>query len=127
MSLPVAIKSMLQNTTGVADSDIVYGIRNQFGTIPCIIFTITNQETLTIGANALKKCEVSIKTMNTTSENTQTLANTMQTILTAGTYNSIDFNGIVIKNTLLEEPTSGNGEETNPFVHTTTIEIYFTQ
>jgi hypothetical protein len=127
MSLPTAIRNMLTPIAGVSNDNIVYGTRNQGMSIPCVIFTITSQETLTIGSNALKKCEVLIKTMNTTSANTQTLADTMQAALSVGTYDTIVFNGIIIKNTLLEEPTSGNGEETNPFVHSTTIEIYFTE
>lgn len=127
MSLPTAIRNMLTPTAGVSDDNIVYGSRNQSMDLPCIIFTVTSQETLTIGVGALKKCEVLIKTMNTTSASTQTLADTMQGSLAIGTYDSIEFSGIIIKNTLLEEPTNGNGEETNPFVHSTTLDIYFTE
>lgn len=125
MSLPQAIKTMLTGTTGVSSSNITYGTRNEFATLPAIAFTINSNETVAIGATPLRKCEVSIRSVAQTAETAQTTAEAVQAQLVEGTYNSILFDAIVKKNSVLEESPNGYGDETLPFICTTTAEIYY--
>lgn len=127
MSIYTAIKEMLEDIADgtVPNSNIVYGTRNQFMSYPAITYLITDNETLTVGASPLKKCNVTIKSINTTSENTLTISSAVEAVLVEDVYDSIDFCAVINKNSVLEEPTSGNGEETNPFVSITTAEIYY--
>jgi hypothetical protein len=96
-------------------------------TYPCVVFTIESQETLTIGTSPLRKCEVKIKSVNNTAQTTMDLSALVEGKLIAGTYDSIDFHACINRNSVLEEPTNGNGEESNPFVCVTTVDIYYTQ
>ena len=125
MSLPQAIKTMLQDVVGVADNDITYGTRNQFGSYPAIFFTIDDNVTLCIGASPLKRASVSISSVAQTAEDAQGIAELVQAQLDAGTYNSIVFQAIAKKNSVLQESSFGSGEETNPFICVTTCDIFY--
>lgn len=125
MSLPQAIKTMLQGATGVSSSNITYGTRNEFSTYPAVTFTITSNETVAIGSTPLKKCEVNIRSIAETAESAQTTAEAVEDELVEGTYNSILFDAIVKKNSVLEASPNGYGDETLPFVCITTAEIYY--
>lgn len=125
MSLPQAIKTMVQGASGVANANITYGTRNELGTFPAVTITINSNETVAIGSKPLKKCEISIRSVAETAESAQTIAEAVEAQLVEGTYNSILFDAIVKKNSVLEASPNGYGDETLPFVCTTTAEIYY--
>lgn len=125
MSLPQAIKTMLQGATGVANTSVTYGTRNEFGALPAVVYTILSNDTITIGSSPLRKAEIQIKSIAQTAEEAQTIAEAVQTELVAATYNSIVFQAIVKKNSTLEESPNGYGDETLPFICTTSAEIYY--
>lgn len=125
MSLPQAIKTMIQGVNTVANDRVTYGSRNQFATLPAIAFQIDSNETMTVGSTPLKKAEISIRSIAETAEAAQATAELVQAELVTGTYNSIVFQAIVKKNSVLEESPSGYGDETVPFICVTSAEIYY--
>lgn len=126
MSLPQAIRSMLDDIAPtVPAARITYGTRNEFGELPAITYTITDNETLTTGSTPLRKCKITISSVADTGEEAQSIAENVETHLDTGTYNSITFCAIVNMNSILQEATSSLGEETNPFICVTTADIYY--
>lgn len=125
MSLPQAIKTMIQGVAGVNNAEVTYGSRNQFATLPAIAYQIDSNETMTVGSSPLKKAEVSIRSVAATAQKAQEIAELVEGELVTGTYNSIVFQAIVKKNSVLEESPSGYGDETVPFICVTTAEIYY--
>jgi hypothetical protein len=125
MSLPQAIKTMIQGVAGVNNAEVTYGSRNQFATLPAIAYQIDSNETMTVGSSPLKKAEVSIRSVAATAQQAQEIAELVEGELDTGTYNSIVFQAIVKKNSVLEESPSGYGDETVPFICVTTAEIYY--
>lgn len=109
----------------IADANIVYGTRNQFASYPAMTYLVTENNTMTIGPSPTKMCQVTIKSVHTTAEDSIALANDIEDQLVAGTYNAVEFCAVLNKNSVLEQPESGNGEESNPFVATTTATIYY--
>jgi hypothetical protein len=126
MSLPQAIRSMIDDITPtVPPSRVTYGTRNEFGDLPAVTYMISENETLTTGSSPLKKCKVIINSVADTAEEAQSIAEDVEGQLDTGTYNSIVFCAIVNMNSVLQEPTSSLGEETNPFICVTTADIYY--
>ena len=126
MSLPQAIRSMLDDIAPtVPAARITYGTRNEFGELPAITYTITDNETLTTGSSPIRKCKITISSVADTGEEAQSIAENVETHLDIGTYNSITFCAIVNMNSILQEATSSLGEETNPFICVTTADIYY--
>jgi hypothetical protein len=126
MSLPQAIRSMIDDISPtVPASRITYGTRNEFGDLPAVTYMISENETLTTGSSPLKKCKVIINSVADTAEEAQSVAEVVEGQLDTGTYNSIVFCAIVNMNSVLQEPTSSLGEETNPFICVTTADIYY--
>lgn len=127
MSIHQAIRTMLQSIPNVdiPDANIFYGSRNQFASFPSVVYTVTDHMTLTIGESPLKSCMVTIKSVQPVAEDALSLAALVEAALDPGTYNTIVFDAVLNKNTILEEPTSGFGEETNPFVATTIAQVYY--
>jgi hypothetical protein len=125
MSLPQAIKTMIQGVSGVADTLVTYGTRNEFATLPAITYQIDSNETMTVGPSPLKKAEISIRSVAATAQQAQEIAELVEGELDTGTYNTIAFQAIVKKNSVLEESPSGYGDETVPFICVTTAEIYY--
>jgi len=125
MSLPQAIQTMIQGVAGINNTEVTYGSRNQFATLPAIAYQIDSNETMTVGSSPLKKAEVSIRSVAATAQQAQEIAELVEGELVTGTYNSIVFQAIVKKNSVLEESPSGYGDETVPFICVTTAEIYY--
>jgi hypothetical protein len=89
MSLPQAIRSMIDNATGITADRVNYGKRNQFGTLPALAYEIEENETMTIGSNPIKRCVVRISSVAETGEEAQSIAENVEAVLVAGTYNGI--------------------------------------
>lgn len=118
MSLPQAIKTMLHGVSGITNAQITYGQRNQQAGLPAVTYLITRNEKLTIGptATALKQCDVEIKCFAQEAEDAQTYGDAVLTQLATGTYDTIVFHGVEYELPILQEPTNGEGEESEPFV-----------
>jgi len=126
MSLPQAVRSMIDDIAPTVPADrITYGTRNEFGELPAVVYLITDNETITTGSSPLKKCKITINSVADTGEEAQSIAELVETQLDTGTYNSIEFCAIVNMNSILQEPEASLGEETNPFICTTTADIYY--
>ena len=124
MSLPQAIKTMLQGVAGVANAEVTYGTRNQFAKLPAITYLITSNDTVAIN-KSLKQCKVTINSVNQTAESAQAIAELVEAELVAGTYNTIDFQAVLNQNSILQESFSSLGDETSPFVCITTADIFY--
>lgn len=119
---------MLENNIAngvVLDANITYGNRNQSGTLPAISFKIISNETMTIGATPLRKAVVEITTTAATSEEADDIGDDVEAALVTGTYETIVFSAILNMNSVLQEPENGEGEENEPFLNITTIDIYY--
>lgn len=130
MNLAQAVRTMLlgMDNNVVQDSNIIYGTRNQFTSLPAVTFQINDNETLTIGESAvdtIRRAQVTIKSYAKSSEDAVAMGTEVEDNLSAGTYSTVDFMAVLNKNSVLEEPTGGFGEEANPYVVTTTSEIYY--
>lgn len=127
MSLPQAIKTMLHGVSGISNDQITYGQRNQQAGLPAVTYLITSNNILTIGtpADALKSCVVEIRAYATIAEDAQTYAESAVGQLATGTYNAIEFEGLTYEPPILQEPTGGEGEESEPFVCLVTTTIYY--
>lgn len=126
-SLPQAIKTMLNtmNNTTIADANITYGTRNQYGTLPAITYQILSIDTLTVGSSPIRKASVEINSITKEAQTTQELSEAVRAVLEPAEYNDITFTAVVNQNNVLQEPDSGNGEEATPYIATTTIDIYY--
>lgn len=126
-SMPQAIKTMLNtiNNTIIADDNITYGTRNQYGTLPAITYQILSIDTLTVGSSPIRKASVEINSITKEAQTTQELSEAVRAVLTPNQYNDITFTAVVNQNNVLQEPDSGNGEEATPYIATTTIDIYY--
>lgn len=128
MNLAQSIRTMLldMDNAKIADANIIYGTRNQFTALPAITYQIMDNETLTIGGtDTLRRAQVMIRSYAKSSEDAVDLGYEVEENLDSGTYNSIEFCAVLNKNSVLEEPTSGFGEEANPYCVITTSEIYY--
>jgi hypothetical protein len=126
ISLPAAIKVMIQTTVAVDDANITYGTRNQNGTFPAVTFLITENETLTVGADPLKKARVEFNCYSPESQSAQELADAIKSSLVSGTYSSFEFSAVINSdNIILQEPESGDGEETNPHMAQIISDIFY--
>lgn len=127
MSIYTAVKVMLQSMTTVADADITYGQRNQTSaTFPSITYLIDSIEDLSLGSNPLRKCTITIKVYSLVSAlEAVSISADVVTAVATGTFDSIVFQGVAQVASILDEPTSGDGEESNPFTCTTTAQIYY--
>ena len=124
MSLPQAIKTMLQGVAGVANGEVTYGTRNQFAKLPAITYLITSNDNVAIN-KSLKQCKVTINSVNQTAESAQAIAELVEAELVAGTYNTIVFQAVLNQNSILQESFSSLGDETSPFVCITTADIFY--
>lgn len=124
MSLPQAIKTMLQGVAGVANTEVTYGTRNQFAKLPAITYLITSNDTVAIN-KSLKQCKVTINSVNQTAESAQAIAELVELQLVAGTYNTIVFQAVLNQNSILQESFTSLGDETSPFVCITTADIFY--
>ena len=124
MSLPQAIKTMLQGVAGVANTEVTYGTRNQFAKLPAITYLITSNDTVAIN-KSLKQCKVTINSVNQTAESAQAIAELVELELVAGTYNTIVFQAVLNQNSILQESFTSLGDETSPFVCITTADIFY--
>lgn len=127
MSIYTAVKVMLQTMTTVADADITYGQRNQTSaTFPCLTYLVDSIEDLSLGSTPLRKCTLTIKVYSLVSAlEAVSISADVVTAVATGTFDSIVFQGVAQVISILDEPTSGDGEETNPFICTTTAQIYY--
>ena len=128
MSLPDATRTMLTDEIAnnqVADANITYGSRNEFASLPAITYQIIANETIATGATPLRRCEVQIKSVALVAEDAQGISALVESALVVETYNGIEFQAIANKNSILQEPESGLGDETNPFVCITTADIFY--
>jgi hypothetical protein len=127
-SLAHAIKTMLENNIAngtVPDANITYGNRNQNGTLPAISYKIISNETMTIGSAPLKKASVEVTVTAATAEEADDLGDDVEAAFVTGTYESIVFSAVLNMNSVLQEPTNGEGEENEPFLNITTTDIYY--
>ena len=127
-SLPHAIKTMLENNISngvVPDANITYGNRNQNGTLPAISFKILSNETLTIGPTPLRKATVEVTATAATAEEADDLGDDIEAAFVTGTYETLVFSAVLNMNSVLQEPTNGEGEENEPFLNITTTDIYY--
>ena len=127
MSIHQAIKTMLHSVASVANANTVYGIRNQtIGTFPYITYLIDDIEILSIGTAPLRKCRITVKAYHDESaESAASIGEDVSAAILTGTYDTIVFQGCAEIYSILQEPTESNGDETEPFVCTTTASIFY--
>lgn len=129
MSIAAVVKQILQNNNIVADTLITYGQRNQEDTLPAITYLITSNETLAIGNMCvLKKCIVEISSISNAAQDAMENALAIEDHIAntaVGQWGDYKVSGFSNLNSVLENPTSGFGEESNPFVAVTTVEFLY--
>lgn len=130
MSLYTAVRSML--TTGsalpVAVDAVCLGVRTQTVALPAIVYNTTEIETLSIGntsGDQLKRATVSLKIYHNTAVDVTTVGAATILKLIPGTYDSLVIQAIVVLSNSIQEPSSDNGEETNPFVGEIIADYYY--
>jgi hypothetical protein len=125
-SLEAALKVFIQTTALVVDNNITYGTRNQSGTFPAIAYRIMEIETLTLGSDPLKKVRVEVDCWQPEAQQATDLAEGIKASLISGTYSGYVFNAVINNtNSILQEPESGDGEETNPHMAQIVIDIFY--
>ena len=126
MSLPQGIKTLLGGVDGVVSTQITYGSRNQNAVLPAVAFTINRNDRMTIGSSSpIFAAECSIKSVATTAQAAQQLAEDVEDEFVTGTYNDITIIAIVNMNSVLDTPDSGFGDEAVPYSATTTAAFYY--
>ncbi len=130
MSLYTAVRNMLTTGTGlpVAVGAVCLGVRTQTVALPSIVFNTTEIETLSIGntsGDQLKRATVSLKVYHDTAVDVTTAATATILKLIPGTYDSLVIQAIVVLSNSIQEPSSDNGEETNPFVGEIIADYYY--
>lgn len=127
-SLPQAIKTMLNGLDNaiVPDANITFGKRNQDGGFPAVVYKIQTSEILTVGSNPLRKATVEILCYAETAQAAQELSVDVRGEIDSGTYDNLVFQTFVNDtNNVLQEPEIANGEETNPFVSSIVVDIFY--
>lgn len=130
MSLYTAVRSMLITGSAlpVATDAVCLGVRTQTVALPSIVFNTTEMETLTIGNTSgeqLKRATVSLKVYHNTAVDVTTTGAATILKLIPGTYDSLVIQAIVVLSNSIQEPSSDNGEETNPFVGEIIADYYY--
>ena len=130
MSLYTAVRNMLTTGTGlpVAVGAVCLGVRTQTVALPAIVFNTTEIETLSIGTasgDQLKRATVSLKVYHDTAVDVTTVATATILKFIPGTYDSLVIQAIVVLSNSIQEPSSDNGEETNPFVGEIIADYYY--
>ncbi len=130
MSLYTAVRDMLVTGTGlpVAVNAVCLGVRTQTVALPSIVFNTTEMETLTIGTTSgdqLKRATVSLKVYHNTAVDVTTTGLATIAKFIPGTYDSLVIQAIVVLSNSIQEPSSDNGEETNPFVGEIIADYYY--
>ena len=130
MSLYTAVRSMLITGSAlpVATDAVCLGVRTQTVALPAIVFNTTEMETLTLGntnGDQLKRATVSLKVYHNTAVDVTTVGAATILKLIPGTYDSLVIQAIVVLSNSIQEPSSDNGEETNPFVGEIIADYYY--
>lgn len=130
MSLYTAVRNMLTTGTGlpVAVGAVCLGVRTQTVALPAIVFNTTEIETLSIGTGSgdqLKRATVSLKVYHDTAVDVTTVGLATIAKFIPGTYDSLVIQAIVVLSNSIQEPSSDNGEETNPFVGEIIADYYY--
>ena len=60
-----------------------------------------------------------------TAEAADDLGDDVESAFVIGTYETVVFTAVLNMNSVLQEPTNGEGEENEPFLNITTTDIYY--
>lgn len=125
MSLPQAVKSLLHGITGVSDSSITFGSRNQGTGLPCVTYTLTGNIPIAIGSNPIKRVDLSIRSTALTAEQAQDIGELVEDRIRTGTWNGIQVMGVYNLLTILEDATPSLGDEAPTYSALTTAYLIY--
>ena len=125
MSLPLALKTMLQGITGIANSAVTYGGRPQGGVVPCVTFTISGNIPISIGATPIRRADVEIRSTALTAEDAQALSALVEQEIATGTFSGIQFMGVYSLLSILEAPVPTIGDEAATYTARTSFYVVY--
>ena len=125
MSLPQALKTMLQGVTGIANEAVTYGSRPQGGSIPCITFTVSGNIPISIGATPIRRADVQIRSTDYTAEGAQALAEAVEQQIATGTFSGVQFMGAYNLLSILEAPVPTIGDEASTYSALTSFYVIY--
>jgi len=125
MSLPRALKTMLQGISGIANSAVTYGSRPQGGAIPCVTFTVQGNVPIAIGANPIRRADVEIRSTDFTAEGAQALAQLAEARIRTGNFVGVNCMGVYNLLSILEAPVPTIGDEASTYTATTRFYVIY--
>jgi len=125
VSLPLALKTMLQGITGIANSAVTYGGRPQGGVVPCVTFTISGNIPISIGATPIRRADVEIRSTALTAEDAQALSALVEQEIATGTFSGIQFMGVYSLLSILEAPVPTIGDEAATYTARTSFYVVY--
>jgi hypothetical protein len=125
MSLPRALKVMLEGVSGIANSAVTYGSRPQGGAIPCITFTVQGNVPIAIGSNPIRRADVEIRSTDLTAEAAQALAQAVELQIATGTFAGVQCMGVYNLLSILEAPVPSIGDEAPTYTATTRFYVIY--
>ena len=125
MSLPLALKTMLQGVAGIANSAVTYGSRPQGGAVPCITYTISGNIPIAIGATPIRRADVEVRSTALTAEDAQALSALVEAEIATGTFSGIQFMGVYSLLSILEAPVPTIGDEASTYTARTSFYVVY--
>lgn len=135
MSIETAIRTFLttelaNNASGIPDARITFGNANELAEFPALSYEIITIETQEIGQNPLRKASVEFVVSGNTALECITAYTEVEKILMnedhhGETYDDMLFEAIVNTNSVFTSPSPSGGDEKEPYVATTTADIYY--
>jgi hypothetical protein len=125
MSLPRALKVMLEGVSGIANSAVTYGSRPQGGVIPCITFTVQGNVPIAIGSTPIRRADVEIRSTDFTAEGAQALAQAVELQIATGTFAGVQCMGVYNLLSILEAPVPSIGDEAPTYTATTRFYVIY--
>lgn len=126
-----AIRSMLtagttlsSGTPSVPDDRVTHGYRLQDSILPAVTYTADTREDASVGGET-QISQVTVTSIAETSEDALAIAAKVRTALVSGTYNSINFDAVMVTADGLQPEVVGLSDEQEPSQAVTQAIIYW--
>jgi hypothetical protein len=126
-----AVRSMLitgttlsNGTPSVPDDRVTHGYRLQDSILPAVTYTVDTREDASVGGET-QISQVTVTSIAETSEDALAVAAKVRTALVRGTYNSIEFDAVMVTADGLQPEVVGLSDEQEPSQAVTQATIYW--
>ena len=128
MSIEKSVRDVLLDVASVADENISYGVVKESATFPNITFEIISKEPMSIGTDHLHKMVIEVRTADYNAQSVATIYEQVEQAFENSigeTFDDYTFDVLINASSIIQSPSIGPGDEAEPFVATTVVEILY--